>query len=163
MKIIKHSALILDTMIWYIFGVSFLNCHRHWGQSRGFGKTAETEAQHLECGKTLVLTHCKEGKEGTAVICVAVPRAVEPKEARMKEWRELLRQWHPDKNPHRIEAHCQGSWRVSCSQHFVCLLFASCLWEWHSQFWKVATAVFQFLQKGKPMLDGSWALVLARW
>jgi curved DNA-binding protein CbpA len=32
------------------------------------------------------------------------PRTVEPKEARMKEWRELLRQWHPDKNPHRIEA-----------------------------------------------------------
>lgn len=48
-------------------------------------------------------------------------KTVEPKEARMKEWRELLRQWHPDKNPHRIE---------------------------------VATAVFQFLQKGKPMLDG---------
>jgi len=49
-------------------------------------------------------------------------KTVEPKEARMKEWRELLRQWHPDKNPQRIE---------------------------------VATAVFQFLQKGKPMLDGN--------
>ncbi|CAK8988041.1 unnamed protein product [Durusdinium trenchii] len=49
-------------------------------------------------------------------------KTVEPKEARMKEWRELLRQWHPDKNPQRIE---------------------------------VATAVFQFLQKGKPMLDGA--------
>lgn len=47
-------------------------------------------------------------------------RSVEPKEARMKEWRELLRQWHPDKNPDRTE---------------------------------VATAVFQFLQKAKPMVD----------
>lgn len=42
------------------------------------------------------------------------------KEARMSEFRALLRKWHPDKNPDRVE---------------------------------VATAVFQFLQKGKPMLD----------
>jgi len=47
-------------------------------------------------------------------------RDVEPAEARMKEWRALLRQWHPDKNPDRVE---------------------------------VATAVFQFLQKGKAMLE----------
>eukprot|EP00928_Gymnodinium_smaydae_P002914 TRINITY_DN11065_c1_g1_i1.p1 TRINITY_DN11065_c1_g1~~TRINITY_DN11065_c1_g1_i1.p1 ORF type:complete len:405 (+),score=96.94 TRINITY_DN11065_c1_g1_i1:168-1382(+) len=47
-------------------------------------------------------------------------KEVQPKEVRMTEWRALLRQWHPDKNPERIE---------------------------------VATAVFQFLQKGKPMLD----------
>jgi len=48
-------------------------------------------------------------------------KSVESREQRMKEWRELLRHWHPDKNPHRTE---------------------------------VATAVFQFLQKGKPMLEG---------
>eukprot|EP00404_Azadinium_spinosum_P005102 CAMPEP_0180472184 /NCGR_PEP_ID=MMETSP1036_2-20121128/29509_1 /TAXON_ID=632150 /ORGANISM="Azadinium spinosum, Strain 3D9" /LENGTH=355 /DNA_ID=CAMNT_0022479419 /DNA_START=101 /DNA_END=1168 /DNA_ORIENTATION=+ len=49
-------------------------------------------------------------------------RDVEPKETRMKDWRALLRQWHPDKNPDRVE---------------------------------VATAVFQFLQKGKLLLDVS--------
>eukprot|EP00927_Polykrikos_kofoidii_P029146 TRINITY_DN2524_c0_g1_i1.p1 TRINITY_DN2524_c0_g1~~TRINITY_DN2524_c0_g1_i1.p1 ORF type:complete len:393 (+),score=73.19 TRINITY_DN2524_c0_g1_i1:199-1377(+) len=49
-------------------------------------------------------------------------KAMESKEVRMTEWRALLRQWHPDKNPHRVD---------------------------------VATAVFQFLQKGKPMLDGA--------
>lgn len=47
-------------------------------------------------------------------------RGVEPKEARMTEWRALLRKWHPDKNPDRVE---------------------------------VATAVFQFLQRGKALLD----------
>lgn len=47
-------------------------------------------------------------------------RSVEPKEARMTEWRALLRKWHPDKNPDRVE---------------------------------VATAVFQFLQRGKAILD----------
>jgi len=47
-------------------------------------------------------------------------KSVEPKDARMKEWRALLREWHPDKNPERVE---------------------------------VATAVFQFLQKGKLVLD----------
>eukprot|EP00932_Pfiesteria_piscicida_P005309 SRR837773.15219.p1 GENE.SRR837773.15219~~SRR837773.15219.p1 ORF type:complete len:426 (-),score=40.60 SRR837773.15219:16-1293(-) len=49
-------------------------------------------------------------------------RSVEPKEVRMSEWRALLRKWHPDKNPDRIE---------------------------------VATEVFQFLQKGKAILDGA--------
>lgn len=47
-------------------------------------------------------------------------KEVEPIQARMKEYRELLRQWHPDKNPDKVE---------------------------------VATAVFQFLQKAKPMID----------
>lgn len=46
-------------------------------------------------------------------------KTVEPRDARMTEWRALLRQWHPDKNPDRQE---------------------------------VATAVFQFLQKGKAIL-----------
>lgn len=47
-------------------------------------------------------------------------QSVEPKEARAKEWRLLLREWHPDKNPEKKE---------------------------------VATAVFQFLQKGKSLLN----------
>lgn len=51
-------------------------------------------------------------------------RDVEPKEARMKEFRALLRQWHPDKNPGRVE---------------------------------VATAVFQFLQKGKLLMEADAA------
>jgi len=41
------------------------------------------------------------------------------KEARLKQWRALLREWHPDKNPERVE---------------------------------LATAVFQFLQKGRVLL-----------
>lgn len=49
-------------------------------------------------------------------------KQVEPKEQRLKEWRLLLRQWHPDKNPENQE---------------------------------VATAVFQFLQKGKRLIDPS--------
>ena len=44
---------------------------------------------------------------------------LESKEARAKEWRTLLRQWHPDKNPDKME---------------------------------VATAVFQFLQKGRTLV-----------
>jgi len=51
-------------------------------------------------------------------------RDMEPKEARMKEFRALLRQWHPDKNPSRVE---------------------------------VATAVFQFLQKGKLLMEADLA------
>ena len=70
--------------------------------------------------------------------CLAA-RSVEPKEQRMKEWRELLRHWHPDKNPHRIEV---------CPT--VKLVPASC----QLKPLQVATAVFQFLQKGKPMLEG---------
>lgn len=46
-------------------------------------------------------------------------KQVEPKEQRIKDWRALLREWHPDKNPDRVE---------------------------------VATAVFQFLQKGKLLI-----------
>mmetsp|Transcript_11276 Transcript_11276/g.16719 ORF Transcript_11276/g.16719 Transcript_11276/m.16719 type:complete len:214 (+) Transcript_11276:159-800(+) len=45
---------------------------------------------------------------------------VEPKEARAREFRILLREWHPDKNQERKE---------------------------------MATAVFQFLQKGKTLLN----------
>lgn len=47
-------------------------------------------------------------------------QSIEPKEQRAKEWRLLLRNWHPDKNPDNVE---------------------------------VATAVFQFLQKGKQLLN----------
>lgn len=56
-------------------------------------------------------------------------RTVESKEARMSEWRALLRKWHPDKNPDRVE---------------------------------VATEVFQFLQKGKAILDGVSGTAAAR-
>jgi len=49
-------------------------------------------------------------------------QSIANKETRMKEWRALLRLWHPDKNPEKVE---------------------------------VATAVFQFLQKGKVLLDGN--------
>lgn len=45
---------------------------------------------------------------------------IEPKESRAKEWRKLLRDWHPDKNADKKE---------------------------------VATEVFQFLQKGKNLLN----------
>lgn len=45
---------------------------------------------------------------------------VHPKEQRQKAFRALLRAWHPDKNPEKVE---------------------------------VATHVFQFLQKGKQLLD----------
>lgn len=47
-------------------------------------------------------------------------QGLEPKEERSKQWRALLRNWHPDKNPDKKE---------------------------------VATAVFQFLQKGKAMIQ----------
>jgi len=46
-------------------------------------------------------------------------KEIESKDTKIKEWRKLLRQWHPDKNPEKKE---------------------------------VATAVFQFLQKGKAVL-----------
>jgi len=47
-------------------------------------------------------------------------QSVEPKEERSKQFRALLREWHPDKNPDKSE---------------------------------IATAVFQFLQKGKSLLN----------
>ncbi|CAK8993020.1 1-aminocyclopropane-1-carboxylate oxidase 1 (ACC oxidase 1) (Ethylene-forming enzyme) (EFE) [Durusdinium trenchii] len=47
-------------------------------------------------------------------------QSLEPKEARAKEWRALLRDWHPDKNPDKVE---------------------------------VAKEVFQFLQKGKTIIN----------
>lgn len=51
---------------------------------------------------------------------LTVMKNIEPKEQRAKEFRLLLREWHPDKNPERID---------------------------------MATAVFQFLQKGKSLLS----------
>lgn len=47
-------------------------------------------------------------------------QVIEPKDARAKAFRALLREWHPDKNPEKQE---------------------------------VATAVFQFLQKGKSIIN----------
>lgn len=66
----------------------------------------------------------KESKEVEEAKMMALQKlqklqGVEPKENRAKEWRKLLRDWHPDKNPEKTE---------------------------------VATAVFQFLQKGKSLL-----------
>ncbi|CAE8694940.1 unnamed protein product, partial [Polarella glacialis] len=52
--------------------------------------------------------------------CLVGLKGVVSKDMRMKEYRELLRKWHPDKNPERVD---------------------------------VATAVFQFLQKGKSILE----------
>merc|ERR1712217_805282 len=43
-----------------------------------------------------------------------------PKETRLPQWRALLRAWHPDKNPDKVE---------------------------------IATAVFQFLQKGRKLIS----------
>merc|ERR1712039_67227 len=43
-----------------------------------------------------------------------------PKDKRLPQWRALLRAWHPDKNPDKVE---------------------------------VATAVFQFLQKGRKLIN----------
>lgn len=51
---------------------------------------------------------------------LTVMKNIVEKEQRQKEFRQLLREWHPDKNPERIE---------------------------------MATAVFQFLQKGKSLLN----------
>lgn len=51
---------------------------------------------------------------------LTVMKNVEPKEERAKQFRLLLREWHPDKNPERLD---------------------------------MATAVFQFLQKGKSLLN----------
>lgn len=51
---------------------------------------------------------------------LTVLKNVEPKEQRMKEFRQMLREWHPDKNPDRLD---------------------------------MATSVFQFLQKGKSLLN----------
>jgi len=55
-----------------------------------------------------------------ALAKLTIMKNTEPKEARAKEFRLLLREWHPDKNPENVEK---------------------------------ATAVFQFLQKGKSLLN----------
>lgn len=70
-------------------------------------------------------TSSKESKEVEEAKMEALQKltklqGIEPKEERAKQWRLLLRTWHPDKNPDKLE---------------------------------VATAVFQFLQKGKTLLS----------
>jgi len=70
-------------------------------------------------------TEKEENKEVEEAKMVALQKLqelqkIEPKEARAKEWRMLLRNWHPDKNPDNKD---------------------------------VATEVFQFLQKGKNLLN----------
>lgn len=73
----------------------------------GSAKEAQKESKEVEEAKLLALQKLQK------------LQGVEPKENRAKEWRKLLRDWHPDKNPDKTE---------------------------------VATAVFQFLQKGKSLL-----------
>mmetsp|Transcript_97321 Transcript_97321/g.275734 ORF Transcript_97321/g.275734 Transcript_97321/m.275734 type:complete len:374 (-) Transcript_97321:109-1230(-) len=91
----------------------------------GTAKSATTAAEEL--------TKVAEGGEGAKNPEVEKAKAevlekmiklrdVQPKEARVRDWRALLREWHPDKNPDRVE---------------------------------VATAVFQFLQKGKLLLEAT--------
>mmetsp|Transcript_85471 Transcript_85471/g.148953 ORF Transcript_85471/g.148953 Transcript_85471/m.148953 type:complete len:218 (-) Transcript_85471:306-959(-) len=70
------------------------------------GKAADSP--EIQKAKMEVLEHLKK------------LQGVEPKELRTKEFRALLRNWHPDKNPENVE---------------------------------VATAIFQFLQKGKALLN----------
>mmetsp|Transcript_66421 Transcript_66421/g.194818 ORF Transcript_66421/g.194818 Transcript_66421/m.194818 type:complete len:398 (+) Transcript_66421:222-1415(+) len=65
-----------------------------------------------------------EKAKGEALQQLMKLKGVQPKEQRMKDFRALLREWHPDKNPARTE---------------------------------VATAVFQFLQKGKQVLEAASA------
>jgi len=76
-------------------------------EAAGSGSVTEDQAA-VETAKREVLQQMENLKK------------LEPKETRMKEWRSLLRSWHPDKNRDKTE---------------------------------VATAVFQFLQKGKRLLD----------
>lgn len=70
--------------------------------------SGETESDEAAKAKTEVLNKLLKIKE------------IGSKEERQKEFRSLLRAWHPDKNPENVE---------------------------------VATIVFQFLQKGKSLLD----------
>jgi len=78
------------------------------GAERAEASTAAPSNPEVEKAKAEVLEKLLKLKE------------IENREARMKEWRALLRDWHPDKNPDKVE---------------------------------VATAVFQFLQKGKALID----------
>lgn len=95
----------------------------HSGRSR---KRSRSRSRRHSRGSAAMraATTSKDSKEIDEAKMVALQKltklqSVEPREARMKEWRSLLRQWHPDKNPDKVE---------------------------------VATAVFQFLQKGKTLL-----------
>eukprot|EP00927_Polykrikos_kofoidii_P054548 TRINITY_DN48958_c0_g1_i1.p1 TRINITY_DN48958_c0_g1~~TRINITY_DN48958_c0_g1_i1.p1 ORF type:complete len:340 (-),score=57.51 TRINITY_DN48958_c0_g1_i1:250-1269(-) len=81
---------------------------------------AFTSAESL---KEMVVTSSPEIDQAKAEVLEKLIAIKElDKEQRLLEWRALLRQWHPDKNPDKTE---------------------------------VATAVFQFLQKGKLLLNST--------
>lgn len=95
--------------------------------SRSRGRGGKKEGSAGSAGGASALASAKDGDppeiakaKGEAAAELMKLKSVEPREKRMKDWRALLRNWHPDKNPDRVE---------------------------------VATAVFQFLQKAKPLLD----------
>jgi len=78
------------------------------GAGTGSGGNAEDDSPEIAEAKNGLLKKLMDLKK------------VEPKEQRMRDFRALLRAWHPDKNPDRAE---------------------------------MATACFQFLQKGKSLMD----------
>eukprot|EP00913_Durusdinium_trenchii_P021071 g19802.t1 len=95
---------------------------KHKGRRRGGGVTSSVRSLKEDPDKT-------SGQETNPEIETAKAQAleklmklkeIESKENRSKEFRALLRKWHPDKNPEQQE---------------------------------VATAVFQFLQKGKLLIE----------
>lgn len=85
-------------------------------------RSSSSSGIEVKDGATPAASVCPEIDKAKADALVQLTRlqSVEPKDARIKEYRSLLREWHPDKNPDRVE---------------------------------LATAVFQFLQKGKALVN----------
>lgn len=88
-------------------------------------RRTRSDSEKAGPGDKDVANQAEESKEVQEAKCKALQNLtslqnVEPKDARIKGYRALLREWHPDKNPDRLE---------------------------------VATAVFQFLQRGKRLLN----------
>jgi len=92
------------------------------GSSPGGGGTDEATAAGTDAATPVSSEDRRKIEEAKKEVLVKLERLqkIDSKEARMKEWRSLLRAWHPDKRPDEVA---------------------------------VATAVFQFLQKGKLLLD----------
>lgn len=91
---------------------------RRRSDSPSKGASAGAAAASALVGNSSDTKEIDEAKKDALAKLMAL-NSVEPKDERMKQWRSLLREWHPDKNPDKTE---------------------------------VATAVFQFLQKGKRLL-----------
>merc|ERR1712039_819043 len=88
-------------------------------------KSKKAKKSDSDDGEPSMAAPAGESEEVAQAKCDALQKLtglqkIESKDARMKEYRALLRTWHPDKNPDRLE---------------------------------VATAVFQFLQKGKKLIS----------